>query len=197
VYQGIPRDGYTNMFNNMLSNHNINILLEKDYHDIISIDYEQKKIYLYDEEFTGEVIFTGMIDEFFNYEYGPLPYRAMVFMDETSNQEHFQENATINYPNDYHFTRITEYKYLTGQVSDKTTIQLEFPEEYDYTDKNAIACYPIPQEKNEKLYMKYKLLADEFEQVTFIGRLAEYKYMNMDVVVEKVLNLISEKFTGV
>lgn len=197
TYQGIPRDGYTKMFANMLSNHNINILLNKDYHDILSIDYEEKKVYLYDEEFTGEVIFTGMIDEFFDYRYGPLPYRAMVFMDETSDKDRFQENATINYPNDYHFTRITEYKYLTGQVSDKTTVQFEFPEQYDYKDKDAnIPSYPIPQKKNEELYNRYKLLADEFEHVTFLGRLAEYKYMNMDVVVEKALNLISDKFMG-
>ena len=127
AYQGIPREGYTMMFSNMLSNHNINILLNKDYHDILTIDFEKKRVYLYDEEFDGEVIFTGMIDEFFDYRYGPLPYRAMVFMDETSNKERFQENATINYPNDYHFTRITEYKYLTGQVCDKTTVQFEFP----------------------------------------------------------------------
>ena len=198
TYQGIPREGYTQMFENMLSNHNINILLEKDYHDILTIDYDNKEIYLYDERFDGEVIFTGMIDEFFEYRYGPLPYRAMVFMDETSNQERFQENATINYPNDYHFTRITEYKYLTGQVSEKTTVQFEFPEEYDYTKKDAnVPSYPIPQKKNEELYYKYRLLADEFENVTFIGRLAEYKYMNMDVVVEKVLNLIAEKYMGV
>lgn len=198
IYQGIPRDGYTSMFNNMLSNHNITVLLEKDYKDILTIDHENKKVYLYDELFEGEVIFTGMIDEFFNYQYGPLAYRSMTFMDETSNQERFQENATINYPNDYHFTRITEYKYLTGQYNEKTTIQFEYPEEYDYTQpEKSIPAYPIPQEKNEKQYMQYKKLADEFDQITFVGRLAEYKYMNMDVVVEKVLNLISEKFIGV
>lgn len=198
TYQAIPRYGYTAMFENMLSNHNINILLGKDYHEILTVDYENKKVLFYDEEFSGEVIFTGMIDEFFDYKYGPLPYRALVFMEETSNKEKFQENATINYPNDYHFTRVTEYKYITGQVSEKTTIQFEFPEEYDYKkpSKN-IPCYPIIKKENEKLYEKYKKLSEEFEHVTFFGRLGEYKYMNMDTIVEKSLELMSTKFLGV
>lgn len=196
TYQAIPQAGYTAMFENMLSNHKINILLNKDYRDILRIDYDNKKIYYYDEEYEGQLIFTGMIDEFFNYEYGALPYRSVNFMEETQDRFYFQENATINYPNEYHFTRITEYKYLTGQSHPQTTIQFEFPEEYRKDNAQQDPSYPIPQEKNEELYDKYKKLAKDYENVTFLGRLAEYKYMNMDVVVKKALDLINNKFSS-
>jgi len=134
-----------------------------------------------------------MIDEFFDYKYGHLPYRSLIFVDETIDETKFQENSTINYPNDYHFTRITEYKYLTRQVHDKTTIQFEYPIKYDpNADEGNIPYYPIPQAKNEELYEKYKAYSEEFENVTFLGRLAEYQYMNMDKVVEKALDLVDK-----
>lgn len=198
IYQGVPSNGYTKMFENMLSNHNINILLNKDFRDIINIDYENRKIYYNDEEFEGQIIFTGMIDEFFDYKYGQLPYRSLVFLDETIKRPHFQENSVINYPNDYHFTRITEYKYITGQQVYNTTIQFEFPTEYNpnYEESN-IPYYPILNDENNELYNKYKQLSYEYPQLTFIGRLAEYKYMNMDEVVREVLDMISDKFIGV
>ena len=169
-YQAVPSNGYTSMFENMLSNHNINILLEHDYNDIISIDLENKKVYFNDEEYTGQLIFTGMIDEFFNYCYGKLPYRSIVYMNETVDQIHFQENASIIYPNDYHFTEITEYKYITGQHARNTTIQFAFPTDYNPKyDETNIPYYPIITEENMELFRKYEKLTEKFPQITFMA----------------------------
>lgn len=197
VYQTIPASGYTKMFENMLTNHNINVLLEKDYKDILKIDYENKKVYYEGEEFNGQIIFTGKIDEFFNYKYGELPYRSSVLLNEDIQEIMFQENATINYPDEYHFTRITEFKYLTGQQNFYTTLQFEFPVEYkkDNPEQNN-PFYAMDTPENKKLYERYEKLSKEFENVTFIGRLAEYKDMNMDESVEKVLDLINYNLMG-
>lgn len=196
-HQVVPAHGYTNMFENMLSNHNITILLEKDYHEILSIDYENKKIFYEDKEFKGHIIFTGMIDEFFNYRYGELPYRSLILLNEDLDDVIFQENATIHYPDEYHFTKITEFKYLTGQQTFNTTIQFEFPTEYDINNEEQnIPYYPIDLEKNMALYKKYLKLSEEYENVTFIGRLAEYRLLQMDELVKKVLDLINNKFAN-
>lgn len=190
-YQAVPSNGYTSMFENMLSNHNINILLEHDYNDIISIDLENKKVYFNDEEYTGQLIFTGMIDEFFNYCYGKLPYRSIVYMNETVDQIHFQENASIIYPNDYHFTEITEYKYITGQHARNTTIQFAFPTDYNPKyDETNIPYYPIITEKNIELFRKYEKLTEKFPQITFMGRLCNYKHLNMDEAVQNVHDVL-------
>lgn len=190
-YQAVPSNGYTSMFENMLSNHNINILLEHDYNDIISIDLENKKVYFNDEEYTGQLIFTGMIDEFFNYCYGKLPYRSIVYMNETVDQIHFQENASIIYPNDYHFTEITEYKYITGQHARNTTIQFAFPTDYNPKyDETNIPYYPIITEENMELFRKYEKLTEKFPQITFMGRLCNYKHLNMDESVQNVHDVL-------
>lgn len=190
-YQAVPSNGYTSMFENMLSNHNINILLEHDYNDIISIDLENKKVYFNDEEYTGQLIFTGMIDEFFNYCYGKLPYRSIVYMNETVDQIHFQENASIIYPNDYHFTEITEYKYITGQHARNTTIQFAFPTDYNPKyDETNIPYYPLITEENMELFRKYEKLTEKFPQITFMGRLCNYKHLNMDEAVQNVHDVL-------
>ena len=190
-YQAVPSNGYTSMFENMLSNHNINILIEHDYNDIISIDLENKKVYFNDEEYTGQLIFTGMIDEFFNYCYGKLPYRSIVYMNETVDQIHFQENASIIYPNDYHFTEITEYKYITGQHARNTTIQFAFPTDYNPKyDETNIPYYPIITEENMELFRKYEKLTEKFPQITFMGRLCNYKHLNMDEAVQNVHDVL-------
>lgn len=197
VYQAIPRDGYANMFSNMLSNQNITVMLNKDYKDIIKIDHETKKIFYEENEFDGHLIFTGPIDEFFDYRYGKLPYRSSVMINETVDNPSFQDIAVKYYPEEYHFTRITDFKYLNDQYIDTTTIQIEYPTEYDVDSKEGnIPLYPIPLEKNMNLYEKYRALTEEYDNVTFIGRLSEYKILQMDEVVEKVLNMMSEKFTG-
>ncbi|WP_455645990.1 UDP-galactopyranose mutase [Methanosphaera sp.] len=193
LYQGIPTNGYTVMFENMLSNHNITILLEKDYHEIMHIDYENKKIYYEDEEFEGKVIFTGQIDEFFNYEYGKLSYQSSIIMNETVDHQYFQKNATIRYLDEYHFTQITEYKYLTGQHSDKTTIQFEFPVEYNpiFEERN-IPHHIMINTENIELYNKYKQLTIDYPQITFTGQLNEHEKISMAKIVRNILDLINK-----
>lgn len=170
TYQVMPLLGYTRMFEKMLKHPNIHVMLNVDYKDIIDdIDYK-------------EMIFTGPIDQFFDYRYGKLPYRSIEFKFETYDQEVFQETGTVNYPNDYAFTRITEFKYLSGQQHPKTSVVYEFPK--------AIGdpYYPIPKPDHTALYLKYKELAKALTNVHFVGRLATYKYYNMDQVVAQALS---------
>lgn len=170
-YQGIPKYGYNKIFENLLTNKNIHILLNTDFKDVIDdIEYEN-------------LIYTGPIDYFFNYKYGKLPYRSLRFEFETLECEKFQEVGTVNYPNDYDFTRITEFKYLTGQKHHKTTIVREYP------TSEGEPYYPIPQKKNIEQYKLYEEEAQKLKNVFFIGRLANYKYYNMDKVVEEALKL--------
>jgi UDP-galactopyranose mutase len=181
-YQAMPRHGYTKMFERMLAHPNIHILLQTDYRDIIGIiPYK-------------EVIYTGPIDEYFDYCYGPLPYRSLLFKHETYHMEWFQPYPVINYPNEHLYTRITEFKYLTGQNHPKTSIVYEYPmEEGD-------PYYPIPRRENTELYHKYKLLADATPGTYFVGRLATYRYYNMDQVVGQALatyaNIMGIKHSG-
>lgn len=185
IYQGIPKEGYTKIFEKMLNTDKIKILLNTDYKEIIEIDFIEREIYLLGRKFKGKLIFTGMIDEFFNYELGELPYRSLKFQFKTYNKEYYQEVATINYPNDFEFTRITEFKHMTGQFSLYTTVAEEYPKPYE-KEKN-IPYYPIPKKENIDLYNKYLKRAKEFKNVLFVGRLAEYKYSNMDYVVKRSL----------
>ncbi|MHA1380649.1 MAG: UDP-galactopyranose mutase [Candidatus Helarchaeota archaeon] len=178
-YQGIPKNGYTKIFKRMLASKNIRILLNTDYKKVInSIKYKM-------------LIYTGPIDYFFDYKHGKLPYRSMQFKFETKKKEIYQESAVINYPNDNKFIRITEYKHLTGQKHFYTTISKEFPINY-YRERN-VPCYPIPTKKNLYLYKKYKADSLRLSDVIFLGRLAEYKYYNMDEVINKALIIFKEK----
>lgn len=167
-YQGIPKYGYTRMFENILDHPNISIMLNTNFFDIKDeIEYEK-------------LIYTGCIDEFFNYKYGKLPYRSLKFEFETFDKPYYQEVGTVNYPNDYDFTRITEFKHLTGQDSKKTTIVKEYP------TSEGEPYYPVPSESNALILDKYENEAKTMKDVLFIGRLANYKYYNMDKVVETV-----------
>ncbi len=195
LYQAVPSYGYESMFENMLKNHNITVLLDTDYKDVLSINHDTKKVYYNNKEFEGHLIFTGRIDEFFDYKFGQLPYRSLILLNEDVDDVFFQDNATIHYPKEYHFTKITEFKYLTGQQTFYTTIQFEFPVEYDISNpEQNIPYYPINLEENQKIYEKYKKLSENYTNITFIGRLAEYKQYQMDEIVQKVLDLISNKF---
>lgn len=169
TYQAMPLHGYTKMFANMLDQPNIHIMLNTDYKDIIK-EIRFKKM-----------IFTGPVDEYFDYCYGKLPYRSIEFKFETHDQERFQQTGTINFPNDYGFTRITEFKYLSGQKHHKTSIVYEFPK------ADGDPYYPIPKPDNAALYAKYEALAKTLDDVFFVGRLATYKYYNMDQVVAQAL----------
>src|SRR5438477_1471931 len=170
AYQAMPRQGFTRMFGTMLDHPNIKILLNTDYREV-------KEIIPY-----RELIYTGPIDEFWDFRFGKLPYRCLEFKHETVNQPLFQPVAVVNYPNDYAFTRVTEFKHLTGQEHPKTSIVYEFPlAEGD-------PYYPIPRPENAEIYRQYQELAEQ-AGVHFVGRLATYKYYNMDQVVGQALTL--------
>jgi UDP-galactopyranose mutase len=165
----MPLRGYTRMFENMLDHPNIKILLNTDYREIAGeIEYD-------------EMVYTGPVDEYFDYRYGKLPYRSLRFKHETHERPVFQPEAVINYPNEHLYTRVTEFKYLTGQEHPKTSIVYEFPQ------AEGDPYYPVPRPENAELYQKYKALADDELKVHFVGRLATYKYYNMDQVTGQAL----------
>jgi len=169
TFQAMPKAGYTKMFEKMLDHPNIKIMLNCDYQEIV-------------KEFRfNEMIYTGPVDAFFDYCYGKLPYRSLEFRHETHDTETFQEAPVVNYPNDHAFTRITEFKYLTGQQHKKTGIVYEYPK------AEGDPYYPIPRRENAEIYRKYKSLADLQTNVRFVGRLATYKYYNMDQIVAQAL----------
>lgn len=172
VYQSMPLEGYTRLFENMLDDDNITILLDTDYRE--AVKYASFR----------EMIYTGPIDEFFNYSYGKLPYRSLEFRHETVDREVFQPYPVVNYPDErVPHTRITEFKYLTGQTHRKTSVVYEYPR------AEGDPYYPVPKAENNALYRKYQALADAAEGVHFVGRLATYKYYNMDQIVAQALTL--------
>jgi len=190
-YQGMPKEGYTKLFERMLDHENIKILLNTDYKEVLQFNLETGEASLFGQKFGGKIIYTGPIDYFFDYKFGQLPYRSLNFVFEQFNQEQVQEVGTVNYPNDYNFTRITEFKHLTNQSSDKTTTVKEFSQEY-IPGKN-IPYYPIKNDHNLQLYRLYKHETRKYDNLIFIGRLAEYQYYDMDMVVAKALKLFEER----
>ena len=177
-YQAMPLHGFTRMFENMLSHENIKIMLNTDYREVMDvIPFKQ-------------MIYTGPVDEYFDYRYGKLPYRSLAFQFETHNTRSYQSAPVINYPNDYAYTRVTEFKYLTGQDHDKTTVVYEFPQD------DGDPYYPVPRKENGELYKKYAALAEQTPNVHFAGRLATYKYYNMDQVVAQALTLFNKLTAG-
>ncbi|TDA70349.1 MAG: UDP-galactopyranose mutase [Clostridia bacterium] len=179
AYQGIPMEGYTTMFRRMLKHPNIHVLLNADYKEIVE-----------DVKF-DRMIYTGSLDAFFDYAYGPLPYRSLWFDFVSFNEEWYQEVGTVNYPNEYDFTRITEYKHLAGQRVPWTALAYEYPEEY-VPDRNE-PYYPVPRQENYDRYLSYLKEARKLgNTVLFAGRLADYKYYNMDQAVAQALQLFEE-----
>jgi UDP-galactopyranose mutase len=178
TYQVMPLHGYTKMFERMLSHPNIKILLNTGYREIEGvIPYR-------------EVIFTGPVDEFFDYRFGRLPYRSLEFRFETLNVPVAQPAPVINYPNENAYTRVTEFKYLSGQEHAKTTVVYEYPR------AEGDPYYPVPRPENAVLYRQYQELAEATTGVYFLGRLGTYKYYNMDQVVAQALTLYA-KMSGV
>ena len=174
TYQAMPLHGYTRMFENMLDHPNISISLGTDYRDVWkAIKYK-------------ELIYTGPVDEFFDFRLGKLPYRSLQFRHETLDTPRLQPVAVINYPNDHAYTRVTEFKQLTGQSHPKTSVVYEYP--CDEGDP----YYPIPRPENAALYKAYESLASQTAGVHFAGRLATYKYYNMDQVVAQALTLCAK-----
>lgn len=170
TYQFMPDRGYAAMFERMLDHPNIEVRLNALMNDVRrQIEYRH-------------MVFTGPIDAFFDFCFGKLPYRSLSFEHEhLAGKERFQPVGTVNYPNDHAYTRITEFKHLTGQTHAGTSIVREYPQ------AEGEPYYPIPRPENEALYSRYRDLAEKTGNVTFVGRLAEYRYYNMDQVVGAAL----------
>ena len=191
-FQGTPEGGYTKLVNSLLHDKHIKVLLNTNCKEVLHVDLKKSKTFLFGSEYSGKLIYTGKIDEFFDYRFGELPYRSLDFRFKTLNEEYAQEAGSVNYPNDYAFTRINEYKHLTGQTHPRTTITEEYPKAYKPNSKD-IPYYPILTKENLQLYEKYKKEAKKLENLYLLGRLAEYKYYNMDAVVEAAMKLFNER----
>ena len=177
TFQSMPLHGYTRMFERMLDHPNVKIMLNTNFREIVeTIPYR-------------EMVYTGPIDEFFDCCYGKLPYRSIEFKFETIDAPTYQPAPVVNYPNDYAYTRVTEFKYLTGQEHRKTSVVYEYPR------ADGDPYYPVPMPENAELYKKYKALADSTPGVHFVGRLATYRYYNMDQVVAQALATF-DRLTG-
>jgi UDP-galactopyranose mutase len=168
-HQAMPLHGYTRMFEKMLDHPNIKVLLNTDYRDVVDLLPWKHMVY------------TGPVDAFFNFKYGKLPYRSLEFRHVNLPRQQFQPVGTVNYPNDYGYTRISEFKHITGQEHPTTSVVYEYPR------AEGDPYYPVPQPGNAALYRKYEAEADAMANVTFVGRLATYKYYNMDQVVAQAL----------
>jgi UDP-galactopyranose mutase len=178
TYQAMPLHGYTRMFERMLDHPNIQVMLNADFQEL-------KDVIPY-----KTLIYTGPVDEYFDFRYGKLPYRSLEFKHETHDRETFQAAPVVNFPNEHAYTRVTEFKYLTGQEHAKTSIVYEYPQ------AEGDPYYPIPRPENAALYRKYQMLAEAEPDVHFVGRLATYKYYNMDQVVAQALSLFDEIATA-
>jgi UDP-galactopyranose mutase len=173
-FQVMPKHGYTRMFENMLDHPNITLALGVDYRDLVN-----------NTQFR-ELIYSGPIDEFFGFRFGELPYRSLRFQHETLNTDYLQPVAVINYPNDHAYTRVTEFKHLTGQVNRRTSVV------YEYPASEGDPYYPVPTPENGALYKRYAELASSTKRVHFVGRLGTYRYYNMDQVVAQALTLCKQ-----
>jgi UDP-galactopyranose mutase len=173
-FQAMPKHSYTRMFENMLDHTNITLALGVDFRDIVNdIDFQ-------------ELIYSGPIDEFFQFRFGELPYRSLQFQHQTVNVDYLQSVAVINYPNEHAYTRVTEFKHLTGQVHPQTSVV------YEYPSSGGDPYYPVPTPENGALYKRYAELAAATQRVHFVGRLGTYRYYNMDQVVAQALTLCKQ-----
>jgi UDP-galactopyranose mutase len=176
-FQALPKDGYTAMFEKMLADPKIEVRLNTDFREA----REQVRY--------NHLIFTGPIDEYYDHCFGQLPYRSVRFEPETLSREYFQPAMQVNYPNDHDFTRIIEIKHATGQKLPSTTIVREYPQDYG---PGREPYYPIPAPDAKGLFRKYADKAASERNVTFVGRLATYRYYNMDQVVGRALSEFEE-----
>ncbi|WP_291425477.1 UDP-galactopyranose mutase [Deinococcus sp.] len=168
-FQAMPLHGYTRMFQNMLAHPNIKVMLNTDYREVAGLISH------------GHLIYTGPVDAFFDHRFGRLPYRSLEFRHETHDVEQLLPVGTVNHPNDYAYTRISEFKHITGQRHHQTSVVYEYPR------AEGDPYYPVPRPENAELYKRYEALADAEPNVTFVGRLATYRYYNMDQVVAQAL----------
>ena len=176
-YQGIPLKGYTQLIQNILNHPNIEIRLNTCYKDLKNENFDR-------------IFYTGSIDEFFDYKYGTLPYRSVFFKFEEYDKEFYQSHACINYPNNYDFTRIHEYKHFLNDKSDRTIIAKEYSEDFKLGQNERY--YPIQNKENIKMYNKYLEEAKHLNNVYFLGRLGDYKYYNMDQAIGRAISVFEE-----
>jgi len=174
TYQAMPLHGYTRMFERMLAHPNIKVMLNTDYREISEVLPWRHMVY------------TGPIDAFFDHRHGKLPYRSLEFRHETLQVEQFQPVGTVNFPNDFAYTRVSEFKHLTGQKHHATSLVYEYPR------SEGDPYYPVPRAENTAMYRLYEAEAEKLQDVSFVGRLATYKYYNMDQVVAQSLTLFKK-----
>ena len=186
-FQAVPTLGYTELFKKMLNHKNIKLMLNTKFSEVMRVDGNQ--ILFLDQPFTGQVIYTGQLDELFNEKFGPLPYRSVQMKFETVATENYQPAATVNYPNNYDFTRITEFKKIHTTKSPVTTILKEYPQ--DYVSGQNTPYYPIFTDENKNRYEQYAAAISEINNLTAVGRLAEYRYYDMDDIIRRALDVFS------
>ncbi|CAM3368402.1 UDP-galactopyranose mutase [Helicobacter labetoulli] len=176
-FQGIPMQGYTKMCENMIDSKYISVQYNTKWHEVKN-DIKYNRLF-----------FCGAIDEFFDYEFGALPYRSLEFDFVCFEKEYFQGSAVVNYPNNYDYTRIGEYKYFLDSKSKHSVVSFEYPKAYSQGDER---YYPIPNQESQVLYQSYKAKAEKLKNVYFVGRLGEYRYYDMDKVISRALSLFDE-----
>ena len=187
-FQAMPLRGYATLVENMLAHENIKLLLNTDFHEVMALRGEE--IYLFGQHFGGRLIYTGQLDELFDKKFGALPYRSIDMHYETVDAELFQSAPVVNYPNNYDFTRITEFKQIHPAQVPRTTILREYPQ--DYVAGVNEPYYPIFTDEARAAYEKYSAELARFKNITAVGRLAEYRYYDIDDVVKRALDIFDE-----
>ena len=187
-FQAMPKRGYTKLVENMLARKNIKLMLNTDFHEVMNLRGEE--IFLFGQKFDGRLIYTGQLEELFDKKFGALPYRSLDMKFETVDAEIFQAAPVVNYPNNYDFTRITEFKLIHPAKSQRTTILKEFPQKYIAGENEPY--YPIFTDEARATYEKYFAELSKFKNLTAIGRLAEYRYYDIDDVVKRALEVFEE-----
>lgn len=184
-FQAVPKHGYAAMIQKMLNHKNIKLMLNTAFNEVAEI--KDGKIYLFDSEFKGKIFYTGQLDELFNYKFGALEYRSVDMKFETVDAEKFQTAATVNYPDNYDFTRITEFKHIHPAKSARTTILKEYPQNYQVGKNDPY--YPVFTDAAKNSHAKYLNELKNFPQIIPVGRLAEYRYFDMDDAVKNALEI--------
>ena len=192
-FQAVPARGYTRLVENILDHKNIKLLLNTDCKEVMALRGEE--IFLFGQKFGGRVIYTGQLDELFDKKFGALPYRSVAMKFETIDAENFQSSPSVNYPNNYNFTRITEFKLIHPAHTPRTTILKEFPQEYVAGENEPY--YPIFTDEARAAYEKYSAELAKFKNITAVGRLAEYRYYDMDDAVKRALEIFDELSGGI
>jgi UDP-galactopyranose mutase len=187
-YQFMPKDGFTAMITNLLRHPRIQLKLKTDAKKVLS--FKDGEIFLNGKKFDGQVIYTGSVDELFNYKLGVLPYRSLKLKFKKMKCSSYQRAAVVNYTTSHKYTKTTEFSKFTCEPKDTTLVAREYPVAYKKNKNNPY--YPIPIKKNIELYEEYVKMASEYKNLHLLGRLATYKYMNMDKAVRSAMELYNK-----